>query len=89
MKSPPIKIYIAVYLSLLILTGLTVFISKLQLGNLSTAAALFIAAGKSTLVALFFMHLKYEDKLFGIMFLLSILVLAVIIVFTFFDIAYR
>jgi cytochrome c oxidase subunit 4 len=82
-------IYIIVFAILVCLTGLTIFVSRLDLGGFATFAALVIAALKSTLVALYFMHLKYENKLFGIMFLIAILTITVIIIFTFFDIAYR
>ena len=48
--------------ALLALTALTVAISRLNLGAANVAVALGIAALKASLVALFFMHLKYEHR---------------------------
>lgn len=78
-----------VWIALLILTAVTITVAKMNLGNLSVAAALFIASLKSALVVYFFMHLKYEEKLFKIMFLVAVATLALIIGFTFFDTSFR
>jgi cytochrome c oxidase subunit IV len=48
--------------ALLALTALTVAASRVNLGTASVAVALGIAAAKASLVALFFMHLKYEHR---------------------------
>jgi len=53
----------AVLIILLILTGVTVLTSYVDLGKLNVWAALLIASAKGTCVLLFFMHLKYEGKL--------------------------
>jgi cytochrome c oxidase subunit 4 len=37
----------------------------------------------------YFMHLKYEDRVFKVMLLVSIVTLATIIGLTFFDVAFR
>jgi cytochrome c oxidase subunit IV len=49
--------YVAVWLALLALTGLSFLLSRLHLGATDVAVALAIAAAKTTLVGLFFMHL--------------------------------
>ena len=49
-----------VILALLILTGITVAVSYVNLGFYNVPIALFIASTKSSLVLLFFMHLKYD-----------------------------
>jgi cytochrome c oxidase subunit 4 len=46
---------------------------------------MLIASFKGSLVALYFMHLKYDNKLYLSIFLISLLFLAVFIVFTMFD----
>jgi cytochrome c oxidase subunit 4 len=81
--------YVVTWICLLVLTVLTVAVAGLELGRLSVAAALAIAAAKSSLVLNYFMHLKYEDRVFKIMLLLSIATLATITGLTFFDVAYR
>jgi cytochrome c oxidase subunit 4 len=59
----PVGIYIAVFLALLAGTGLTVWVSTLELGFWNTPVALAIAVTKAMLVILFFMHVKYSPRL--------------------------
>jgi cytochrome c oxidase subunit 4 len=56
-------IYIIIGGSLLVLTGITVFASFLELGIFNPIVALAIAVVKAMLVVLFFMHVKYSSKL--------------------------
>lgn len=90
-SNAPVKygIYILVWLSLLIFTGLTVGIAGLELRSLAVVAALVIACCKTFLVVSYFMHLKYEDRTFRIMFIFAILILAVILFLTYTDTWYR
>jgi cytochrome c oxidase subunit IV len=81
--------YVAVWLSLLTLTGITIAIATMHLGRFSTLTALLIASIKASLVLWFFMHLKYERKLFQFLFLIPLATLTVIIALTFLDIGYR
>jgi cytochrome c oxidase subunit IV len=55
----PVKVYVAVWVSLLLLTGLTTGVAYIDLGVFNTVAALVIAVAKMMLVVLFFMHMKY------------------------------
>ncbi len=57
------KVYVAIFAALLILTGLTVAASYLEMGVFNAVVALAIAVIKATLVVLFFMHVKYSTKL--------------------------
>jgi cytochrome c oxidase subunit IV len=54
--------YLAIILTLLVLTGLTVTAAYVNLGRFNIAVALTIATIKATLVVLFFMHAKYSPK---------------------------
>jgi cytochrome c oxidase subunit IV len=54
--------YFAVFFTLLICTGLTVFAATLDLGRYNAAVALGIATFKATLVALFFMHVWHASE---------------------------
>lgn len=74
---------------LIILTGVTVGVSYLDLGILNVPLALGIACTKVTFVLLFFMHLKYESKPIVISFISTVCFLAIMISFTFFDVAFR
>ena len=56
-------VYLAVFLALMVMTGLTVFASTVDLGIWNTPVALLIAVAKAVLVVLFFMHLKYSSRL--------------------------
>ncbi len=78
-----------IWVMLLILTGLTVWVSTVDLGFMHVAAALLIASCKASLVVGWFMHLKYEDTGLKFMVLTTFVILAIFIGFTFFDVAYR
>ncbi|MFA6148428.1 MAG: cytochrome C oxidase subunit IV family protein [bacterium] len=54
---------LGVYLALALLTAITVLVSYVDLGLMNVVVALLIASVKASLVALFFMHLKSEDRL--------------------------
>ena len=85
----PFGTYILIWLTLVMLTGVTVTATTLRLGNLSIYAAIGIALVKSVLVVLFFMNLKREQMIFKIMLLVALVTLAVIMLLTFIDTAYR
>ena len=78
-----------VLISLIILTGVTVGVSYFDMGVFNVPIALGIACFKVSLVLLFFMHLKYESKVISISFISTICFLAIMISFTFFDVAFR
>jgi cytochrome c oxidase subunit IV len=67
MSSQPVvsvRTYALVFLALLVLTGLTTAIAFLDLGgSINTMVALAIAVGKALLVILYFMHVRYSDRL--------------------------
>ncbi len=83
------KTFVAVWIALLCLTGLTIEAAQLRLGQWSMLANIMIASTKAGLVLWFFMHLKYERKLFKLLFLVPIATITAIIGLTFFDIGYR
>jgi cytochrome c oxidase subunit IV len=56
-------VYVAVFLALIVGTGLTVFAATVDLGMWNTPAALLIAVAKAMLVVLYFMHVKYSSRL--------------------------
>lgn len=72
------KIYITIWLILLLFTGLTVWAAFQNFGIGNPIIALAIAVTKATLVVLFFMHVKYSPKIIALvigcgLFFLSIL----------------
>jgi len=58
----PLRVYIGVFAALLVLTFLTVYVASINFGAWNTPVALGIATFKGSLVALFFMHLWYDNK---------------------------
>ena len=58
----PSKTYYAIWILLLILTGVTAWVSRIDLGPLNTIVALVIATSKALIVTLFFMHVKYTSE---------------------------
>lgn len=58
----PPRVLLGTAAGLLALTALTVALARFDLGTGSIGIALAIASAKATLVALFFMHLKYEHR---------------------------
>jgi cytochrome c oxidase subunit IV len=78
-----------VLLALLVLTFLTVAITSVELGPLNVTAALLIASLKVGIVLAYFMHLKFDHKIFRIMVIMVVLVFTSLIVITFFDYLYR
>jgi len=62
-STKPYRTYLFVWLALLVLTVVTWLVSYVHLGMLNVAVAMLIASAKAALVALFFMHLRYESRL--------------------------
>ncbi len=81
--------------SLAFLTLLTVAIGLMErkgiihLGGFTVPVALGIAGIKATLVAMFFMGLKYDNKVNALAFSLSIVFLSIFFIFTFLDTGFR
>jgi cytochrome c oxidase subunit 4 len=80
-----IRAGIAVFVALLLLTAVTVLVSYVDLGLWNAVVALLIASVKASLVALFFMHLKGENRLVWGFALVPIAFLALIIFGTLVD----
>ncbi len=59
----PVSLYVGIWATLMVCTGLTVFAASIDLGIFNIVVALVIATLKGTLVVLFFMHLRYSTKL--------------------------
>ncbi len=57
------RIYIVIFLALLVGTAITVGASYIELGVFNPIIAIAIAVAKATLVVLFFMHVRYSSRL--------------------------
>jgi cytochrome c oxidase subunit IV len=82
----PVRIYVVIFLVLMVGTGLTV-IAGLQdfPGPLNVIIALTIACIKATLVILYFMHVRYSSRLVWVIIGSALFWLAILFVFTFSD----
>lgn len=85
----PVRSYIAVLGALFVLTGLTYAVSYADLGPASLSVAMFVAVIKATLVAMYFMHLRYDDRYHAFVFVSSLLFVAIFFAFTLLDIGSR
>ncbi len=60
----PVKIYVTIFLALLVGTALTVMAAFVDFPwQLNTIVAMTIATTKATLVVLYFMHVRYSTRL--------------------------
>lgn len=85
----PYRTFVVILISLIILTFISIAITDIELGQLTTAGALLLASIKSYLVLTYFMHLKFDKPILTIFVLLIIVVFAAVILITFFDYMYR
>ena len=85
----PRKVYYAVFVALLVLTAITTAVAFADLGPWNTVVALGIAFLKATLVALFFMHVKYSPRLTQVVVAGGLFWLAILIVLTLSDFVSR
>jgi cytochrome c oxidase subunit IV len=75
------------WISLILLTFMTVFISVYgaDLNTLTVATALFIASVKAIVVAYYFMHLKYDPKMYRVMLLVVMALFVAFLIMLIFD----
>ncbi|MDI3290101.1 cytochrome C oxidase subunit IV family protein [Polyangium sp. 15x6] len=86
----PFKVYIGTFATLLFLTVVTVAASYVDIGHTGNLiVALLIATIKASVVALIFMHLKWDHKFHGIIFVSALIFLAVFIGITMSDTEFR
>jgi cytochrome c oxidase subunit 4 len=83
------RTYVFVLLTLLLLTGLSVFLTEINLGMLAVVGALLIASVKSSLVLWHFMHLKHENRIILMMVGLVLFVFISVLIITFLDYTFK
>ena len=82
----PLKIYVTIFLGLLVGTTLTVWAGLRDFpGPLNVIIALTIAVIKATLVVLYFMHVRYSSRLIWVVFTSALLWLVILFALTFSD----
>lgn len=69
----------------MVMTAITVYVSYINFGMLNIVIALVVASIKASIVALYFMHLKFEDSITWVFALFPLLLLALLIGMTITD----
>ena len=75
----PVPVLLAVFAALMVLTVVTVAATRVDLGAWNLWIAMGIAALKATLVALYFMHLRYDHPFNALIFVTGLVFLALFI----------
>ncbi|MCF8381256.1 MAG: cytochrome C oxidase subunit IV family protein [Bacteroidales bacterium] len=83
------KTQILILLALLTMTGISVAVTRIELGTLTVTVALILATIKSSLVLSYYMHLKFDNRIYTIMVVGVVLVISAVIFITFLDYLYR
>lgn len=82
----PLSVYLGVGTTLFVLTGVTVGVAQIDLGGTwNLIVAMFVATIKALLVALIFMHLLFDNKIYAVVFGIGLFMLTAFIVETMFD----
>jgi cytochrome c oxidase subunit IV len=83
------KTLIAVWAALLVLTGITITVAQRNLGFGNVIAALTFATIKASLVILFFMDLRHEEKIIRNILFVTLFILVIFIGLAYFDVGFR
>lgn len=85
----PLKIYFGVFAALIAMSFLTVYVASVNFGHWNTAVAIAIATFKASLVALFFMHLWYDNKMNLLVLVVAVFFVVVLFFPIFLDVGTR
>ena len=86
---PPAAFYLRIFGALIALTALTVTAAYFDFGALNDVIMLTIAVTKGTLVVLYFMHVRWSDKLVWVFAASGFLWLVILMAITFADLVSR
>ena len=83
----PVKVYVTIFLVLLVGTALTVIAAfiDLKVEGLNTIVAMTIAVAKATFVVLYFMHVRYSSRLIWVILAAAFFWMALLFAFTLAD----
>ena len=86
----PLRRYVGIFVALILLTGLTVGVAFFDLGGgrlhaANAIAAITIAVAKALLVVLYFMHVRYSNRLTWVFVGAGVFWFAILIVLTLAD----
>jgi cytochrome c oxidase subunit 4 len=81
----PVKVYLGVFVALMVLMAATVGAAFFDLGIFNNVIALAIAMAKTSLIMLYFMHLRYSSRLTQVFALVGFLFLVILVAGTLHD----
>lgn len=81
----PTRVYFLIFGALMVLTAVTVAVAFVDLGPLNDIVALTIACTKAALVILYFMHVRYSDRLIQASVIVSVFFVGILLAFTLVD----
>ena len=85
---PPL-FYFMIWIILVCLTAVTLGVTYLDMGRWAIFTAILVATFKASLVGLYFMHIKYEQRLIPIILLVTLGSFAVFFILVFTDYPFR
>ena len=85
----PYRTFLLVLGALLVFTFVSIAVTSYDLGPLTVVTALLLATIKTVLVLTYFMHLKFDVKMFGILVAAVLALIGVVIFITFLDYLFR
>jgi cytochrome c oxidase subunit IV len=85
----PYSSNVLIWIDLLILTFVTIEIAQFDFHDLTVVIALLVAGIKTFLVGYFFMHLKFESRLFALFVGIAAFVFIAFMAVLFFDYSFR
>lgn len=81
----PFDVYLKVFAALIFLTVITVWVAQFHFGAFNGVVAMGIATLKASLVGMYFMHLKHDNKLYSTILVGSVVFLIIFWFFSYFD----
>lgn len=81
----PVSLYVTIFLSLMVLTGVTVYSAFVDMGYLNFPVAMLIAGFKASLVVWYFMHVKWQSHLTKLTVATGLFFLAILLAMTLID----
>jgi cytochrome c oxidase subunit 4 len=85
----PYRVYVYILIALVVMTFMSIGITKINLGSYSVLGAMIFATVKSVLVLTWFMHLKFDQPLLRFMVGFVVLLFFAVIFITFLDYYFR
>ena len=85
----PYRTFLLVLVALITFTFISIGATSYNLGPLTVVTALVLATLKIILVLIYFMHLKFDVRMFAILVFAVLVLIGVVIFITFLDYLYR